>query len=200
MRFRELVGAACLLSAASMGCSVDRGVWPNVPELRPKEAEVMAQDMEGPPSFPTLDIRQGKGRVAQYGRRLMMKVTVLDEAGQPAENGEMAVLWPPVNNDRLPDPYIQVMVPSGEAPEYFFTCVAGMRAGGIRELTLPRTVAPPDTATRSFRDASTGRRIELPSDRAVRLRVELLEVTKPRIVLLTTYSIPAMRNRRVVEF
>lgn len=160
----------------------------------------MACDLEGPPSFPTLDIRLGKGRVAQYGRRLLMEVSVLDEGGRLEDKETIAVLWPPVDRDRLPDRFIPVMVPSGVAPQYFFTCVAGMREGGIRELTLPRTVAPPDTATRSFRDATTGRQIDLPSDREVRLRVELLKVSKPKIVLLTTYSIPALRNRRVVEF
>ncbi len=184
----------------ALGCSLDRSVWPDVSDLSPGEALVLAQDMEGPPPFPPLDVRRGKGRVAQYGRRLLMEVSVLDDGGRTSDRLAITVLWPPVDRDRLPDGYIQVMVSSGEVPEYFFTCIAGMREGGIRDITLPRTVTPPNTAARCFRDATTGRRMDLPGDRQVRLRVELVKVTKPRIVLLTTYSLPAMRNRRVVEF
>lgn len=190
----------CLTFLALAGCSLDRGVWPDVPNLRPREAMAMAQDIEGQPSFPVTELKTGDGRVAQYGRRLVMDITQLDERDQAKASGTMSCLWPPVDRSRLPAPYITVDVASGEAPEYFFTCVAGMREGGVREVTLPRTASPGDASTRRFRDAATGREIELPCDREVRLRVELLRVAKPRIVMLTTYSIPAMRNRRVVEF
>ncbi|GEM_PF-3702455 len=200
MRLSKLVYAACLASAVTSGCSVDRGVWPDVPDMAPREAQLLAQDMEGPPSFPTVDVKQGKGRVAQYGRRLAMRVAVMDERGGGSGSGKVTVLWPPIERDRLPGAYVPVDVNSGEAPDYFFTCLAGMREGGIREMTLPRTVSPPHQASRRFRDAVSGGQIELPCDREVRLRVELLRVTRPRIALLTTYSIPAMRSRRVVEF
>lgn len=182
------------------GCSIDRGIWPDVPDLRPSEAVILAQDLEGPPSFPPSDIRQGKGRVAQYGRRLLMEIAVLGGGGEASGTGAITVLWPPVERDRLPDRYIQVQVASGEVPDYFFTCVAGMREGGIRSVKLPATMPAGDTMSRRFRDADTGAEIRLSSDRAVGLRVRMVKVTKPRIVLLTTYSIPAMRNRRVVEF
>lgn len=129
-----------------------------------------------------------------------MEVSVLDEGGEPSETGMMTVLWPPVDRGRLPGSYIPVDVNSGEVPEYFFTCVAGMREGGIRSVKLPATMPAGDTTTRRFKDADAGAEIRLPSDRAIGLRVRMMKVTKPRIALLTTYSIPAMRNRRVVEF
>jgi hypothetical protein len=185
---------------ALAGCSLDGSIWPDIPDLRPEEAATLAQDLEGPPSFPTVDVRQGKGRVAQYGRRLTMDIALLDEHGQPQQKETITCLWPPVDRNRLPSPYIPIEVASGETPDYFFICVAGMREGGIRVVTLPRTASPGDTVTRRFRDAATDRRIEMPRDREVRLRIELLKVTKPRIVMLTTYSIPAMKNRKVVEF
>jgi len=179
---------------------LDRSVWPDIPDLRPKEAATLAQDMEGLPSFPSVDLRQGKGQVAQYGRRLAMAIALLDEHDQPQKQETITCLWPPVDRKRLPSPYIPVDVASGETPDCFFTCVAGMREGGVRVVTLPRTASPGDTSIRRFRDAITDRRIEMPCAREVRLRIELLKVTKPRIVMLTTYSIPAMRNRRVIEF
>ena len=200
MGIKKSVFAACLSAMSLFGCSLDRGVWPDVPNLRPGEAVALARDMDGQPSFPATDVKAGRGRVAQYGRRLVMEISRLDDRDQAAASGTISCLWPPVDRSRLPAPYLSVDVASGETPDYFFTCVAGMREGGVREVTLPRTASPGDTSTRRFRDAVTGREMPLPCDREVRLRVVMDRVTKPRIGLLTTYSIPAMRNRRVVEF
>jgi hypothetical protein len=183
----------------STGCSItNEGVWHDIPDLNPKNALILAQDQEGPASFPPQDLVEGRGRVVQMGRRLVMLVEVLDDEEAVVDSGRVTCLYPalePSRYDNLP-----CNVSSGKTPDYFFPTIAGMRQGGVRQIILPRTHMPPDSAKRYFIDAVTGNRLcEMPVDREVKLRISVNEVRRPKIVIMTSYSIPAMRDRRVVE-
>jgi len=176
----------------------DGSVWYDYGNLSPRMAVVLAQDEAGRASFEPEDITKGKGRVVQHGRRITLLVEVLDGAGNTASSGQMSFLYPPIDTDRHQG--VPCQVQSGKVPEYFFTCIAGMRAGGVRRIILPSTSRNPDSEPRRFIDAATGQvAAELPQDQEVPLRITILKVCRPAIKLVTTYSIPAMRNRRIME-
>jgi hypothetical protein len=188
---------ALLLFAA--GCSIkSEGVWYDIPDLSPREALLLAQDQEGPASFPPRDLVEGRGRVVQMGRRLVMLVEVLNDEGSVVDSGRVTCLYPALEPSRYD--YLPCAVSSGKVPDYFFPTIAGMRRGGVRQVILPRTNMPPDSTKRFFIDAVSGNRLcEIPVDREVALRITVTEVRRPKIVIMTTYSVPAMRDRRVME-
>ena len=176
----------------------DGSIWYDHGNLSPREALGLAQDEAGRASFEPEDITKGKGRVVQHGRRITLLVEVLDGAGNTASSGQMSFLYPPIDTDRHQG--IPCQVQSGKIPEYFFTCIAGMRAGGVRRIILPSTSRDPDSEPRRFIDAATGQvAAELPQDQEVPLRITILKVCRPAIKLVTTYSVPAMRERRIME-
>lgn len=181
------------------GCGVS-GVdgWGDIGDLGPREAVAFCESEEGPASFAPVELVAGKGRVVQHGRRITMRIEVLGDRDEVVRSGDLTFLYPPLDPGRLGG--IPCTVASGQVPPYFFPCVAGMRVGGVRRVVLPRTSAPPDTTLRSFTDAATGAVVaEVPADRDVALRVTALAVRRPTIVVRTTYSVPAMRDRRIVE-
>jgi len=181
------------------GCSIQsEGVWCDLPDLSPRQALALAQNQEGPASFPPQDLTAGRGRVVQMGRRLTMLVEVLDDYGAVTGSGLVTCLYPALEPSQFDN--IPCQVSSGETPEYFFTAIAGMRQGGVRRITLPRTHTPPNSTMRFFIDAGTGNKLcEIPTDREVALRITMISIRRPKIVILTTYSVPAMRNRKVTE-
>lgn len=191
-----LLLAVTLLGA---GCSVS-GVdgWTDIGDLSPRQAVAFSENEEGPASFGPVELAVGKGRVVQHGRRITMRIEVLGDRDEVVGRGDLTFLYPPLDPGRLGG--VPCLVASGEVPPYFFPCVAGMRVGGVRRVVLPRTSAPPDTSLRRFVDAASGAVIaEVPADRDVALRVTALAVRRPTIVVRTTYSVPASRDRRVVE-
>jgi hypothetical protein len=195
-----LLTAALLVSLVIFaGCSVaEVEGWSDIGDQSPREALAMAWSEEGNAAFEPVDLARGTGRVAQYGRRMTIRVEVLDGRDSATASANVTFLYPPLDPQRYGA--ISCAVNSGQVPEYFFPSLAGMRVGGVRRVVLPRTRVPPDTSTRYFRDAISGAAaLELPGDRAVDLRVTLLAVRRPWIRVLTTYSNPAMRNRRIVE-
>ena len=202
MFHKNSVPVLCSLLALlflAAGCSINSdGVWYDIPNLTPKNALILAQDQEGPASFPPRDLVEGRGRVVQMGRRLEMLVEVLGENEEVLDSGRVTCLYPPLEPSRYDN--LPCNVSSGKVPDYFFPTIAGMRRGGVRQVILPRTHTPPDSTKRFFIDAVTGNRLcEIPVDREVILRITVTGVRRPKIVIMTTYSVPAMRDRRVVE-
>jgi hypothetical protein len=194
-----LPAALLALVISVAGCSVaEVEGWSDIGNQSPREALAMAWSEEGNAAIEPAELARGTGRVAQYGRRMTIRVEVLDGRDSATASANVTFLYPPLDPQRYGA--VRCMVNNGEVPEYFFPCIAGMRVGGIRRVVLPRTRVPPDTTTRFFRDAMTGTTVlELPQDRSVDLRVTLLAVRRPWIRVLTTYSIPVMRDRKIVE-
>ena len=180
-----LFQAACVLQGGDE-------VFRDVPNLTPKEAVIVACDTEGPPSFPVEDVKVGRGRVAQNGRKMTVRVTASGEGGRVGQTAEVAFVYPPLDRDRWG--YAVMNLSTGEVPEYFFTTIAGMRVGGVRRVRLPRVTTLPDAELRRFVDAKTGATLEIPSKLDVPLEVELLSVCKPRF-----YFQHSSGGKRVVQ-
>jgi hypothetical protein len=193
-RFPAKVALLSLLLLLLAACVPQTGddVYVNVENQNPKGAEILSCEDEGPPSFPAEDVEEGSGRVAQYGRKMKVRILAPGEDGRPGQTAEVTFLYPPLDKNRWG--WAAMRVNTGEVPQYFVTAIAGMRVGGTRRIKLPRIRTDADAEPRRFVDAVSGAALEIPSNRDVPLEVTLLSVCKPKIVVLHSSA-----DRKIVE-
>jgi hypothetical protein len=187
-----LLGATVLLGAS---CSLECGreVYPDLPDSKPRSAIAMTQAEVGP-ALPFTEVVAGQGRIAMYGRKLGLRATFRERDGTSLGSGTGLVLFPKAEAAGG----AMYGLESGEMPVYFGPVLAGMRVGGTRRFEMPASsgASPEPWCFRGI-----GRTVDLavPSGRPVVVELEVVSVCKPKICVQTTWSIPAMRNRRMVE-
>ncbi len=185
------VGASLGLATA---CSYDCSVYPDVPEQDLRRSTALLQSEVGPP-LPFLELARGSGRPVAYGRKIGLRIGAKAEDGAPLAETEALILLPRAE----PAGGSMFGLDSGEVPDELPPVLAGMQVGGRRRFVLPaRPGASSSREPRHLRGIGGGT-IDLPSDRAVILEVEVVSVCRPKICVMTTYSIPASRDRRMIE-
>jgi hypothetical protein len=181
--------------ALAAACSYDCSAYPDVPESNLRSSTAMLQSEVGPP-LAYLELARGDGRPVTYGRKIGLRVAATSEDGAPLAAGEVLFLLPRAE----PAGGAAYGLDSGEVPDELPPVLAGMQVGGRRRFVLPARRSG-GTAPEPWRLRGIGASaaIEIPRDGAAILEVEVLSVCRPRICVMTTYSIPASRDRRMVE-
>lgn len=194
---RPTVVALCAVATlAGNACTWRCGssVYPDVPEFDARLAVAMTHAETGPP-LPSHDVAPGRGRAAQWGRKVGLRVTFRDTRGTPLGRVEGLFLFPPIERSDFETASIDV--DSGQMPAYFGPLLAGLRVGGVRRFTL---LAAPTGEPWRVRPIGATNTTEIPATQPVTTDIELLSVCKPKICLVTTWSVPAASQRRVAEF
>lgn len=185
------VVASLALAAA---CSYDCSVYPDVPEQDLRRSTASLQAEVGPP-LPFLELARGNGRPVSYGRKVGLRVVATADDGAPLASTELLVLIPRAE----PAGGAMYGLDSGEVPDELPPVLAGMQVGGRRRFVLPARPGAHATGEPRRLRGIGGVEVGLPSDRDVTLEIEVVSVCRPRICVMTTYSIPASRDRRMIE-
>ena len=180
-----LIGLGIVLLSFA-GCSRTCGseIYVDVPDLSPRK--VISYYMEqGGGQFPTEELQVGKGRIAQPGRKMRIRVQAADSEGNSYGSGSVSFLDPPFAWQTWGPG-----VDSGTVPQEFMAAMAGMREGGVRKFTLPMVPIEYVNAITELSDGESHHTIiQYPRGREIIFNVTLEKVCKPKFCSLLTYAI-----------
>ena len=189
------LSAVVLVAVFAVGCRSECGssVYPDYPEMDLRSATATTQGEVGPP-LPYEQVEDGSGRVVVYGRKITLRASFSDSAGRSLGAREVTVLFPRFDRERFG--HAGYGIDSGEMPVYFEPMLAGMRVGTKRRFTMPVHTRPEPWALRGIGEADP---LAITGNEPVTTESEVRSVCKPKICMVTTWSIPSSRNQRVVE-
>jgi hypothetical protein len=187
----SLVAGLALLPGVSGCTSSDSNCCPGR-DLSSEQALHVSQATWG--QVPFEDLRIGNGRVAQPSRQLTVQVQANDATGSQLGSGRITFFAGPL------DFFKDYQYDGGIVPDEFMAGLMGMQAGGERRFTIPKSSCREPGANCLFYSIGTNSAVlQYPKDAAVTFTVDLESVCRPRIDLVTEYSIPISKHTHAVE-
>lgn len=155
------------------------------------------------------DLSQGTGRMAQDGRRMEIQVEIKDEQNNVLTQSVMNYEYPAAES-YYNGPQVHGLPYPGNYPIGMAKAIMGMKEGGVRRFTLNEwkpihgyagtNKAFQEKATRYLNSAHPSAQImESNKKGPMYFEVKLLKVCRPVYCLQTTFSIPASRDKKVIE-